>query len=123
MSMLRSEDVFKNTLLIFSILRYLSILYLACSVDSFAPSFRRTKNASVKSIITVVRTQNREERKQQLFNNKADRKMSKKKSDDDNTTNMKKSTAKQGVELVDNLQVKKIRCVLQYLHTIQYDTI
>lgn len=117
MSMLRSDDILRNTLLIFSILRCLSILYLACSVDSFAPTIRRTKNASVKSIITVVRTQNRGERKQQLFNNKADRKMSKMNSDDDSTTSMKKSTAKQGVELVDNLQVKKIRCVLPSYNT------
>ena len=120
MSNLRSAVVPRKTPLKLSILRCLSILLLAHGVSCFAPVTRGTRNYSAKPCRSfLARIQDKGGRVQQLFSvggNRADRKSSKKKSDDSNTANTKKSLAKQGVELVDNLQVKKIRCVLFYLY-------
>jgi hypothetical protein len=123
MAVLRTTIVLQKVLFMSSILRYSSILYLACSVSSLTVFTSRTKNAYVKpfrSFFIGIQDRSRcdsSDRKQHMLfsvgGNGADRKTSKKKVDEGSVKNTKKAAVKQGVKegviLVDNLQVKKIR--------------
>jgi hypothetical protein len=127
MAVLRSTIVLQNILFMCSILRYFSIFYLACSVSSLTVFTSRTKNTCVKpsrSFFTGIQDRSRcdrSDRKQHLLfsvgSNGGDRKTSKKKVDEGSVKNTKKAEVKkvvkegvkEGVILVDNLQVKKIR--------------
>ena len=127
MAVLRSTIVLQNILFMFAIIRYFSILYVACSVSSLTVFTSRTKNTYVKpfrSFFIGIQDRSRcdmSDRRQHLLfsagSNGADRKTSKKKVDEGSAKNTKKAAVKQGVKqgvkegviLVDNLQVKKIR--------------
>lgn len=123
MAVLRSTVVLQKVLFIPLILRFLSILYLACSVSSLTVFTSRTRNTYVKpcrSFFIGIQDSSRcdrSDRKQHILfsvgSNGADRKTSKKKVDEGSVKNTKKAVVKQGVKegviLVDNLQVKKIR--------------
>jgi hypothetical protein len=131
MAALRSTVVLLKVLFMPLILRFLSIVYLACSVSSLTVFTSRTKDTYVKpfrSFFIGIQDRSRcdrSDRKQHLLfsvgNNGADRKTSKKKVDEGSVRNTKKTAVKQGVKqgvkegvkegmiLVDNLQVKKIR--------------
>jgi hypothetical protein len=123
MAVLRSAVVLQNILFMSSILRYFSILNLACSVSSLTVFTSRTKNTYVKpcrSFFIGIQDRSRSDRsdrKQHLSfsvgSNGADKRTSKKKVEEGSVKNTKKSAVKQvvkeGVILVDNLQVKKIR--------------
>lgn len=127
MAFLRSAVVLQNILFIPFILRYFGTFYLACTVSavsSLTVFTSRTKNTNVKlsgSFLIGIQDRGRYDRKRFLLfsvdSSGADRKTSKKKVDEGDKRNAKKAAVKQvvkqgtkeGMILVDNLQVKKIR--------------